>query len=950
MLDFVTRVPTQFPTGRFSRRDQLRRGPLAAGTPGNLAGWCELVHAHGSRKLSQVFAPAIALARDGHLALDFPGGAIHHAVTDLAGLPFYEDWQRTYLAHSSGEPGPAMLLRQPDLARTLEILAAEGPEHFYRGALARQVVAHLQSLGGCLTAEDFAAVHPAWLDPVSAQYRGLELNVPPPPSEAFQMLLTLRILEGFHIAGMARNGVEHLDTVWRAIRLAAGARIEFNKPGPEKLAGLLADQAVATFRARLAAPGPLEGPAEQSLPETPDPAREHTTSFSVADRAGNLVCLTQSLGGPFGCGVVVPGTGICLNNFLYWGEVTPGATNPLIPGTDLALPLAPTIATRAGRPVLALGTPGSYGICQTQAQALVQHLDFALPLQAAIETPRARLWDGSRVTAEGRLPAATLEALRERGHDGRGPGGLEHHGRRHAGHRHRPGDRRGHRRRRPPPRGLRRGSLREKNAWTANARPSPRATAWWRRRTRWPPPPARASSAAGEMPSTPPSPPPPRWAWSSPSCPASPASAWPPAGSPATSASAPSASAPLSRSPTPRDASTGARTSTLGQRRSPRPATWRVGTTCSAPMARKPCRTCWPRPSGSPATDFRLPNSTPPASTPPPPRWPGSPATRTGVPTTPRAAAPCRWEQVLRQADLAATFEAIAARGIKHLYGGELGRRLVEHVASLGGFLGLADLEAVSPEWGRPVSAAYRDLVVHVPRPPSQAFQYLLTLRILDGFDIAAMARDGVEHLDTVWRAIRLAAMTPIAHDHPDPDQLDRLLSEEEVEKLRRRAADGRPVEGPVEQWTAPAAEQHTTSLSVADRAGNLVCITQSLGSPFGCGVVVPGTGVCLNNALYWGEHDPRATNALRPGRVLTSPMAPSVATRAGRPVLALGTPGSYGICQTQAQALVQHVDFGAPLAGRHRGPAGAPVGRDAGGRREPHRPGGAGGAAGPRA
>ncbi len=112
-------------------------------------------------------------------------------------------------------------------------------------------------------------------------------------------------------------------------------------------------------------------------------------------------------------------------------------------------------------------------------------------------------------------------------------------------------------------------------------------------------------------------------------------------------------------------------------------------------------------------------------------------------------------------------------------------------------------------------------------------------------------------------------------------ETLEHLLSDDHVTRLRNRVADRRPIEGPVEQWQAPAAaEQHTTSLSVADREGNLVCITQSLGSLFGCGVVVPGTGLCLNNALYWGEHDPRATNGRKPGRKLTSPMAPCVAPR----------------------------------------------------------------------
>ena len=115
--------------------------------------------------------------------------------------------------------------------------------------------------------------------------------------------------------------------------------------------------------------------------------------------------------------MVIPGTGVCLNNFLYWGEVDPRGTNPLLPGGVLALPTAPSIATKDGKLRLVLGTPGSYGICQTQAQALVQHVDFKLGMQDAIEAPRARLWDGRRVEAENRIGTRVLDALRQRGHE-----------------------------------------------------------------------------------------------------------------------------------------------------------------------------------------------------------------------------------------------------------------------------------------------------------------------------------------------------------------------------------------------------------------------------------------------------------------------------------------------------------------------------------------------------
>ena len=171
-------------------------------------------------------------------------------------------------------------------------------------------------------------------------------------------------------------------------------------------------------RARVRDGKPVDGPTEQW---TPPPAgagqkEHHTTSFSIADRDGNVVCVTQSLGSPFGSGVVVPGTGLCLNNFLYWADINPASPNRTKPGGALPVCMAPSVSLREGKPVLALGTPGSYGILQTQVQALVQHLDFGSPLQEAIEQPRARLWDGRLVEPESRFEPAVLDKLAGRGH------------------------------------------------------------------------------------------------------------------------------------------------------------------------------------------------------------------------------------------------------------------------------------------------------------------------------------------------------------------------------------------------------------------------------------------------------------------------------------------------------------------------------------------------------
>src|SRR5437588_336212 len=329
VLDFVPCVPQHFPVERFKVREDLARGPLSAGVPGNLAGWAELARAHGRKPLGDALTPAISLARDGFPLVEFNVDETNEHGPAIQRYPFSAEFTRVYMNGGSSVAAGAVL-KQPDLAATLE----------------------------------------------------------------------------------------HLAIVYRAIRLAAGVRINRNNPPPQELARLLDEEHVAMLRARVRDRRPIAGPTEQWM-EPPASGEDpgHTTSFSIGDSEGNLVCVTQSLGSPYGSGVVVPGTGVCLNNFLYWTEVNPKSPNRTAPGAELPICMSPSISTRDGLAVLALGTPGSYGILQTQAQAMVQYRDFGLALQDAIEPPRARLWDGAFVQVEGRVAPEAIAALRERGHD-----------------------------------------------------------------------------------------------------------------------------------------------------------------------------------------------------------------------------------------------------------------------------------------------------------------------------------------------------------------------------------------------------------------------------------------------------------------------------------------------------------------------------------------------------
>src|ERR1044072_4325829 len=170
-LDFVPRVPASLPVERVSRREDLQRGPLSVAAPGNFFGWPELVREYGNKPLRDALQPAIALARDGFALAEFGVVEINEQLPLLkAYRAFYGDWAKTY---ADRPVSLGQIIRQPELAHTLEALGNEGPGLLYGGALGQKIVAHLQALGGSLTLDDLAAVKPEWKEPLAAPYRGL---------------------------------------------------------------------------------------------------------------------------------------------------------------------------------------------------------------------------------------------------------------------------------------------------------------------------------------------------------------------------------------------------------------------------------------------------------------------------------------------------------------------------------------------------------------------------------------------------------------------------------------------------------------------------------------------------------------------------------------------------------------------------------------------------------
>jgi len=431
VLDYTGFTPRAADATRVSPVD-LKVGPRAVVTPGNLGGWLTALGRFGTMPRDRILAPAIRLAENGFpLTLKncefFKKGEAQLAGSDEA--------RRLILgAGGNGTPWPGALFVQKDLARSLRQIAEGGAEVFYRGPLGRAIAKAVQAEGGWLAEDDLADCRPTWQAPIAGSFRGVELLIPPPPCSGWQLLQTLHIIEGFELAALGHNSPEHLHLFIEAVKLASADRVAYAR-APQMpqmpqmkevpVTGLLSKAYAARQRERLervhAAPSGGERFSRERLPgevlpgHPADFMKEQTTHFAAAD-SDTVVTVTQSLGSPFGSGFIAPGTGVFLNNFLYWTDLDPDSPNYLRGGEQIELMMTPTQGFRDGRFVLSIGTPGSFGILQTTPQMILNHLEFGMNIQEAIEAPRVRAYRDRLLDVEARIPEATRAALAGRGH------------------------------------------------------------------------------------------------------------------------------------------------------------------------------------------------------------------------------------------------------------------------------------------------------------------------------------------------------------------------------------------------------------------------------------------------------------------------------------------------------------------------------------------------------
>jgi gamma-glutamyltranspeptidase/glutathione hydrolase len=383
-------------------------GGLPVSVPGALDGWALALERHGTRSLGELLQPAIRHAEQGFPVYRTLAG--YYSRNGIRSLTLFAASVRTYFV--DGRP-PAMgeSLVQKGLAESFGKIAAGGRDVFYKGELGRAVVAAVQAAGGLLTMQDLEAHRSEWVEPITTTYRGFTIVEMPPPTQGVALLEQLNILEGYDLAALGPGSPALIHLQVEAVKQAFADRDRWvTDPSRATVPtrGLISKSYAAALRARI--------DSERAGLATPgDPSAHDTTYFAVVDRDGNGVSFINSLRNPFGSGLVAGDTGILLQNRAQDFSLDPTHVNCLEPGKRTMHTLNPVMVLQGDRLYMVGGSSGAHQQTQAFGQLLVNHLDFGMDVQAAIDQPRwARV--GEALHLESRVSVATREALAAKGH------------------------------------------------------------------------------------------------------------------------------------------------------------------------------------------------------------------------------------------------------------------------------------------------------------------------------------------------------------------------------------------------------------------------------------------------------------------------------------------------------------------------------------------------------
>jgi len=386
-----------------------RRGWDSVTVPGAVAGWVALHERYGKLPFADLLAPAIRFAERG-CAVPV---VVQHKWANAAALgeiTSQPGFAAAFLPHGRApEVGERFVFA--DAARTLRLVARTRGEAYYRGEIAEAAAAHARAHGGAMSAADFAAYRPEWVEPIGQDYRGHRLHEIPPNGQGIAALIALGILQHFDIAALPVDGVASQHLQIEAMKLAfADVYRHVGEPRAMTLTpAQMLEPAYLASRAKLIDPGRAQDHGPGQLPTG------GTIYLSAADERGMMVSFIQSNYMGFGSGVVVPGYGLSLQNRGHGFTLDATRANVVGGGKRPFHTIIPAFLTRDGRPQMSFGIMGGDMQPQAHLQTLVRMLDYRQHKQAACDAPRWR-WFGGIVNVEDGFDAATAEGLRALGH------------------------------------------------------------------------------------------------------------------------------------------------------------------------------------------------------------------------------------------------------------------------------------------------------------------------------------------------------------------------------------------------------------------------------------------------------------------------------------------------------------------------------------------------------
>ena len=399
-------------------------GALAVAVPGEVAGLLAAMKRFGSLPLAVLMAPAIRLATEG-----FPlDAALRYAIErQSSNMKKFPELGRVFLVKDEVPP-EGEIIRQPDLGQTLKAVGSEGADVFYQGWIAQAIVDTVKKDGGVLTLEDLKSYKPIWREPLVGSYRKRTvITMPPPSSGGVALIEMLNVLEGHQLTKLAPNSATYLHLVAEAMKQAFADRAQYlGDPDFVKapIPTLVSKDYASWIRGRIS---PVKThPAKYYGLGNFKAEQGGTTHFSVLDRFGNAVACTLSVNTRFGSKILVPKTGIVLNNEMDDFAIHPSGNvyglvgndaNSLQPKKRPLSSMTPTIILQGDRPELIVGGAGGPRIISATLQTILNVLDFQMPIKEAVEAPRIHhQWIPDELNVEDRLPPETKKSLERRGH------------------------------------------------------------------------------------------------------------------------------------------------------------------------------------------------------------------------------------------------------------------------------------------------------------------------------------------------------------------------------------------------------------------------------------------------------------------------------------------------------------------------------------------------------